>query len=165
MTVQSGKCFKALIDSGAVISLMCTSVYNMIENHFKTSILPAVVNLRTADWSPISSTGKATLSLQIADCKFSYTFLICYRLPEADLLFGIDLHKWYCLSDCWDLDRHLVIQREGSFITYTRNRENLHNIALVKSTLKMVLYQLGSKDMIYRIKWHILLVLKYQEGT
>ena len=28
------KCFKALIDSGSAISLMHTSVYNKIEDHF-----------------------------------------------------------------------------------------------------------------------------------
>ena len=44
-------------------------------------------------------------------------------------------------------------------MTYTRNWEDLHNIAVVKSTLKscpgtMVSYQLVSRDMIEGIKWH-----------
>ena len=93
MTVHARKCFKALIDSGATIYLMCTNVYNMIEDCYNTCILPAAVNLHTADRSPMSATGKATLHLQIADLKFSYTFVICDRLPKADFIFGIDLLK------------------------------------------------------------------------
>ena len=45
-TVYAGKRFRALTDSGAAISLMCMSVYNMIEDHYKTSILPAGVHLK-----------------------------------------------------------------------------------------------------------------------
>ena len=35
------------------------------------------------------------------------------------------------------IDRPLFIQREGSFLSYTRNKEKHHNIAVVKSTLKI----------------------------
>ena len=41
--------FKALIDSGAALSLAHVSVYNMIKDHYKTKILPAAVHLKTAD--------------------------------------------------------------------------------------------------------------------
>ena len=37
--VHAGKCFKALIDSGVTISLMCTSLYSMIEGHYKTRLV------------------------------------------------------------------------------------------------------------------------------
>ena len=100
VTAHAGKHFKVLIDSGATISLMCTNVYNMIEDHYKTCILPVAVNLWKGDGSPMSSTGKATLHLQIADFKVWRTFVICDKLPEADFLFGIDLQKWYSLSYC-----------------------------------------------------------------
>ena len=43
----------ALMDSGATISLMHMSVYNMIEDYYKTNILPTVVHLKTADRSPM----------------------------------------------------------------------------------------------------------------
>ena len=81
--------------------------------------------------------GKATLHLQTADFKFSHTFFICDRLPEADFLFGISQQKRYSLFYCWDSHRHFFIQREGSFLTYIINKEDLYNIALVKSTLKI----------------------------
>ena len=128
VTIHAEKCFKALINSGATISVMHTSVYNMIEDHYKTSILPTAVNLRTAEGSPVSLMGKATLYLWIALFKFLHTFIICNRLLEADFLFCIDLQKQYALPFCWDSNRHFFIQREGFFLTYTRK------VALVKST-------------------------------
>ena len=137
MTVHTGKRFKALISSGAAISLAHTSIYNMIEDCYKTKILPAVVHLKTADGSSMLPLSKATLHLCIADFKFSHTFMMCDKLPETDILFGIDILKRYSLSYCWGSDKQLFIQREGSFLTYTRNCEQQHNIAVVKSTLKI----------------------------
>ena len=129
---------------------MHTSAYN--RTVFKTRILPAALKLQTADGSPMSLVEKATLHLQIADFKFSHTFIICNRLPEADWLFHINLQKWYSLSYCWDSDRHLFIQREGSFLTYTRNKADLHNIALVKSTLMIHPRHNGAVPI--RSKWY-----------
>ena len=109
----------------------------MIEDSYKTSMLPAALNLKTADRLPMSSKGKATLHLWIANFKFSQTFIIYGRLLEADFLSSINLQKQYSLSHCWESERHRFIQRESSFLTYTPNKEDLHNIALVKSTLKI----------------------------
>ena len=89
---------------------------------------------QTADGSSMSSLGNATLHLCIADFKFSHTFIICDKLPEMYILFVIDLQKRYSLSYCWNLDKQLFIQREGSFFTYMRNCEWQHNV-VVKSAL------------------------------
>ena len=121
--VHARNIFKALINSGATISLIHTSIYNMVEDHYKTSILPTVIDLNTADGSPMLSVGKVMLSLCIADFKFSHTFIICNKLPETDFLFAINLQKRYSLCYCRGSDRQLFIQREGSFLTYTRNSE------------------------------------------
>ena len=56
---------------------------------------------------------------------------------KTDFLFGINIQKKYPLSYCCDLARQLFIQREGSFLTYTRNSEQHHNITVIKSTLKI----------------------------
>ena len=143
---------------------MHTSVHNMIRDCCKTSILLAVIHVRTAVGSPMLLMGKATLLLWIADFKFSHTFIICDRLLETHFLFGISLQKWYSLSYGWDSDRDLFIQGKVSFLTYIRHREDQHNVAVVKSTLKipldtMVTYHLGSKDTICKTKWHISLVV------
>ena len=75
----------------------------MIEDCYKTCILPAAVNLQTADGSPMSSMGKATLHLWTADFIFSCTFVICDRLPDADFLFGIDLQNGILYHTAWIL--------------------------------------------------------------
>ena len=116
---------------------MYTSVYNMIDDHYKTSTLPAALHLRTVDGSPMSSMGKATLHLQIANFEFSHTFIVCEILPETNFFFGTYFQKRYSLSYCWDSDKHLFIQREGSFPAYTKKREHLNNIAVVKPILKI----------------------------
>ena len=107
VTVHAGKRFKDLINSGAAISLAHTSVYNMIKDCYKTKILPAVVHLKTADGSLMSSLGKATLHLHIANFKFSYTFIICDKLPETDILLSIDLQERYSLLYRVDSDKQL----------------------------------------------------------
>ena len=52
-------------------------------------------------------------------------------------LFGIDIQKRYSLSYSWDSGEQFFIQSKGSFLTNTRNCEQQHNIAVVKSTLKI----------------------------
>ena len=99
-------------------------------------MLPAAVHLKTADGSMMSSPGKATLNLQNANFKFSHTFIICDKLPETDILFGIYIQKRYSILYYWDSDKQLFIQRKGSLLTSTRNCEQQHNMAVVKSTLK-----------------------------
>ena len=132
-----GKRFKALIDSGAALLLICTSVYSMSEDHYKTKIVPAAVHLKTADRLALSSLGKATLHLHIVNFKFFHTFIIYDKLSDTDILFGKEIQKRYSISYSWDANKHLFIQREGSFLTYTRNCEQQCNITVVKSLLKI----------------------------
>ena len=115
----------------------------MSEDCYKTKILPTVVHLKIAEGSSVASFGKATLHLCIAYFKLSHTFIICDKLLDINILFVIDLQKRYSLSYSWDLDKQLFINRECSFLTYTRNCEKQHNIAVLKSTLKLPLRQNG----------------------
>ena len=131
--MHAGKRFKALIDSGAALSLAHTSIYNIIKDCFKTKIILAAVHLKTADGSSMSFLGKTILYPCIASFKFSYTFIICDKLPDTNSLFGIVIQKRYSLSYSWDADKQLFIQREGSFLSFTRNCEQQHNITVVKS--------------------------------
>ena len=54
ITVHVGKWYKALIDSGATISLLRYSTYKNIEDCYKTPIQPTTAKLNTADGSPMS---------------------------------------------------------------------------------------------------------------
>ena len=109
----------------------------MIEDQHKAKILPTAVHLKTADGSAMFSLGKATLHLNIAHFKFSPTFIICDNLLDADILLSIDVQKRYSLSYSWDADKQLFMQREGSFLIYTRNCEQQHNTAVVKPPLRI----------------------------
>ena len=141
-TVHAGKCFKVLTDSDTTVSLMCTSLYNMIEDCYKTCLLPAALNLQQHTDHPCLPWEKQLFQLftsryQISNFCILLSCVINYL--DADFHFAIDLQKWYSLSYARDSDRHLFILREGSFLTYTRSKEDLHNSALVKSTLKIPL--------------------------
>ena len=87
--VHAGKRHKALIDSGAAISLLWYSAYKSIADCYKTHIQPTTAKLNTADGSPMSVLGFTALHLQIAEFKFTHNFIICDQLPNTELLFAL----------------------------------------------------------------------------
>ena len=89
ITVHARKCYKALADSGATISLLRYFTYKKIEDCYKTCIQPTTAKLNTADGSPMSAIGTMALHLRIAEFKFTHNFIICDQLPEMELIF------WY----------------------------------------------------------------------
>ena len=118
ITVHAGKCYKALINSGAAISLLWLSTYQNIENSFKTPIQPTIAKLNTANSSPMTALGMTALHLWIAEFKFTHNFVICDRLPDTEIIFGIDIQK-FSLSYTWEKEKNCYIQRDGKFLTYT----------------------------------------------
>ena len=103
ITVHVGKCYKALLDSGAAISLLRYSTYKKIENCYKTPIQPSAAILNTADGSVMSAKGTMELHLRIAEFKFTHNFIICDQLSEMELIFGIDMQSQFSLSYAWDM--------------------------------------------------------------
>ena len=77
ITVCARKCYKALIDSRAAISLIRYSMYQLIDNSFKTPIQPTTTKLNTADGSPMTALGMTAIHLRIAGFKFTDSFVIC----------------------------------------------------------------------------------------
>ena len=71
----------------------------------------------------------------IAGFKFTHNFVICNRLPDMEIIFGIDIQKKFSLSYTWDKEGNCNIQRDGKFLTYTRNCEQKATIGIVKSSL------------------------------
>ena len=61
--VHAGKCYKALTDSGAVISLIRYSTYQTIDSSFKTPIQATMKKLNTADGSSMTALGMMALQL------------------------------------------------------------------------------------------------------
>ena len=93
ITIHAGKCYKALIDSGAAISLIRYSTYQLIDESFKTPIQPTTTKLNTADGSPMMALGMTALHLRIADFKFTHNVIIYNRLSDTEIIFGIDVQK------------------------------------------------------------------------
>ena len=119
ITVHAGKCYKALINSGAAISFLRYSTYQNIEDSFKTPIQPTTAKLNTASSSPMTALGMTALHLHIAEFKFTHNFVICDRLPDTETILGIDIQKKFSLSYVWDKEKNCYIQRDGKFLTYT----------------------------------------------
>ena len=80
ITVHAGKHYKALINSGTAISLITYSMYQLIDDSFKTPIQPTTTMLKTADRSPMMALGMTAPHLRIADYKFTHNPIICDRL-------------------------------------------------------------------------------------
>ena len=137
VTVHAGRWYKALIDSGVAISLIRYFTYQTVGSSFKTPIQTATTKLNTADGSPMTALGITVLHLRIVDFKFTYNFIICNRLPDTELLFGIDIQKKISLSFAWEKEKNCYIQKDGRFPTYTQNCEQKAAIGIVKSTLKI----------------------------
>ena len=136
-TVHAGKCYQALIDSGAAISLIRHSTYKQIEDCYKTPIQPTAAKLHTTDGSPMTTLGSTALHLCIADFKFTHNFIICNQLPDTELIFDIDIQKKFSLSYTWDKDQQCYIQQNGRFLAFTHATTQKTTIGTVKSTLKI----------------------------
>ena len=78
-----------------------------------------------------------TLHLRIADFKFTHNFIICDRLPDTEIIFGIDVQKKFSLSYALDKERNCYIQKDGRFLMYTRNCNQKVTKGIVKLTLKI----------------------------
>ena len=121
--VCTGKCYKALINSGGAISLLWYSSYKNLEDSYKTPLHPTTATLNTADGSPMRAFGVTALHLWILEFKFTQNVVICNRLPDTDIIFGIDIPKMFSLSYTWDKEKNCYIQRDTKFLTYTWNCE------------------------------------------
>ena len=93
ITVHAGKYYKALIDSEAAISLIRYSTYQIMDSSFVTPVQATTTKLNAAEGSPMIALGIISLHLRIADFKFTHNFIICDRLPNTEILFGIDIQK------------------------------------------------------------------------
>ena len=154
ITVYAGKWYKALIYSGASISLLRYSVYKNIEDSYKTPIQPTTANMNTADGSPMWALGMTALHLRIVEFKFTHNFIICNRLPDMELIFGINIQKKFSISYAWDKEKNCYIQKEGKFLTYRRNCEQKATIGTAKSSLKIPLQHNGVVPI--KISWPVI---------
>ena len=126
------------------------------------------MKLNTAEGSPITALGITALQLRIADFKFTHNFIICDRLPDMEILFGIAIQKKFSLSYAWDKEKNCYIQKDGRFLTYTRKCEQNTAIRIVRSTLKIPPRHNGIvpiKIKGHTIKGHMAYFIRNQDWT
>ena len=56
----------------------------------------------------MTALGMTALHLRIADFKFTHNFVICDRLPDTEIIFGIDIQKKFSISYAWDKEEELL---------------------------------------------------------
>ena len=112
----------------------------------------------------MTSLGMMALHLRIADLKFTHNFIICDRLPDMEILFGMDIQKTFSLSYAWDKEKNCYIQQishQSRFLT--RNCEQKVTIETVKSTLKIPPRHNGIIPI--RVKGHTAYFISNQDST
>ena len=137
VTIHAGKCYRALIDSGAAISLIRHSTYKQIDDCYKTPLQSTAAKLNTADGSLMTTLGSIALHLHIADFTFTHNFIVCDQLPDTELILGMDIQRKFSLSYAWDKDHQCYIQRNGKFLSFTHATHQKATIGTVKSALKI----------------------------
>ena len=129
------------------------STYQSIDSSLKTPTQATTTTINMADGSPMMALGMTALHLRIAD---------------TEILFGIDIQKKVPLSYAWDKEKNCCIQKEGRFLTYTRNCEQKATIGIVKSTLKIPPRHNGIipiKIKGHTIKGHVAYFISDQDST
>ena len=81
-------------------------------------IQPTAAKLNMTDGSPMSAIGMTALHLRIAEFKFAHNFIICYQLPETELIFEIDIQRKFSISYDWDKKKLLHSKRMQIFNIY-----------------------------------------------
>ena len=56
----------------------------------------------------MTALGMTALHLRIAEFKFTHNFVICDRLPDTEIIFGIDIQKKFSLSICLGQGKKLL---------------------------------------------------------
>ena len=137
VTIHAGKCYQALIDSVAAISLIRHSTYKQINDHYKTPIQSTATKLNMADGSPMTTLGSTALHLCIADFTLTHNLIVCNQLPDTAFILGMDIQRKFSLSYAWDKDHQCYIQRNGKFLSFMHATRQKATIGTVKSTLKI----------------------------
>ena len=63
----------------------------------------------------MTALGMMALHLRIADFKFTHNFIICNRLPENEIIPGIDVKRKFSISYAWDKEKIVTYKEMGYF--------------------------------------------------
>ena len=85
----------------------------------------------------MSAIGTTALHLRIAEFKFTHNFIICNQLPEMELILALTYKENSHYHMPGTKKKNCYIQKEGKFLTYTKNCEQKATIGTVKMMLKI----------------------------
>ena len=109
--------------------------------------------------------GMMALHFRIADFKFTHTFIICHRLPDTEILLGIDPEK-NSLSYVWDKEKSCYMQTmvyvSLTLETLDRNNRN-HQINFKIPPRLNVIIPIKIKG--HTIKGHMAYFINDQDST
>ena len=72
----------------------------------------------------MTALGLAALHLRIAEFKFTHTFIICDRLPNTEIIFGIAVQKKFSLSYVLDKKKRIATFRKMADSSHTPKTVN-----------------------------------------
>ena len=75
---------------------------------------PTPAKLNTVHGSPMTALGMTALHLRIVKFKFTHNFVICDRLPDMEIIFGIDIQKKFSF----------ICLGQGKELLYTKGWKN-----------------------------------------
>ena len=59
----------------------------------------------------MTALGMIALHFRIAEFKFTQNFIVCDRLPDTEIIFGIDIQKKFSISYAWGKAKNLHTKR------------------------------------------------------
>ena len=60
----------------------------------------------------MTALGMTALHLRVAEFKYTHSFIICDRLLDPKIIFGIDIQKKFSIFYAWDKPKNCYIQKE-----------------------------------------------------
>ena len=137
ITIHAGKCYKALINSEAAVSLIRFSTYQLIDDSFKTPIQSTTTTLKNS--RQISIDGFRNDNTSSQDSRFQIHSQFHYL--QQTIRHWNNIWHW-CPKEiftiiCLGQGKNCYIQKDGRFLTHTRNCKQKAKIEIVKSTLKI----------------------------
>ena len=68
----------------------------------------------------MTALGMTALHRRLAKFKLTHNFIICHRLPDTEIIFGIDVQKKFSLSYAYKRKKNATFRKMAEFLTYTK---------------------------------------------
>ena len=121
---------KSLWDTGAGKSVCSKTVYNEIDDEFKSPLRPSPIKIRAANQTYISNLGECTLKFRLGREEFTYDFLVSDGLGQ-DIILGYNFASDHLIGTIWDQEKRMWLTKDGRKMAPTLNHFELNSIVTV----------------------------------